>query len=287
VLDEALLETDASEMAVEEPIKGIKGQLLSAVYPAAFFDFIIFLYGREGYSEKALDLYDRYLSAAKTEGLSEPLHTIKLIAALMATHLQGKRYDEVAKCWGLAVKVARRQTTLWNPSDCSISKQIPSSRKYLLTAPFRYYAKSLYEQGNIDELIRQVERLNHNGFGLEKCSLNLYIQLLALSRRTLLSFELCETQLMQDWLGWRLQLRKKGMTNRQIKKLPKSSMRPSYTTFVCLADTFMETSRLMRMGSEDTKDLMLDLLAKCPKTVNAVQNLPKSDNDLQRDVLEW
>ncbi|KAI9868825.1 MAG: hypothetical protein M1813_004676 [Trichoglossum hirsutum] len=287
ILDEALLDTDAGEMAVEEPIKGIKGQLLPAVYPAALFDFIIFLYGREGYSEKALDLYDRYLSATKTERSSRPTHTIKLIAALMVAHLQGKRYDEVAKYWNLAVNIARKQAAPLKLSDSSAPKRLPSSRKYLLTTPFRHYAKSLCEQGHTDKLIQEVETLNRDGFELEKCSLNLYIQLLALNKRTLLAFELCETQLMCDWAGWRLQLRRKGMTNRQIKKLPKSPMRPSYATFVYLAGVFVETSRLMRIGSVDAKDLMADLMLKCPKTVNAVQNLPKSDNDLQRDILEW
>ncbi|KAH0553139.1 hypothetical protein GP486_006673 [Trichoglossum hirsutum] len=287
ILDEALLDSDASEMAVEEPIKGIKGQLLPAVYPAALFDFIIFLYGREGYSEKALDLYDRYLSATKTETSSRPVHTIKLIAALMVTHLQGKRYEEVAKYWNLAVKTAQLQTTPWSPSDSSAPKRLPSSRKYLLTTPFRPYAKSLCEQGNIDKLIQEVETLNRDGFELENCSLNLYIQLLALNKRTLLAFELCETRLMCDWPGWRLQLRRKGMTNRQIKKLPKSPMRPSYATLVYLAGVFVETSRLMRMGSGEAKDLMAELMSKCPKTMNAVQNLPRSDNDLQRFILEW
>ncbi|KAH0538051.1 hypothetical protein FGG08_005313 [Glutinoglossum americanum] len=283
VLDELLLDADASQMAVNEPIKGIKGQLLPAVYPAAFFDFIIFLYGREGFSEKALDLYDRYLIAAKKEN-PYPLHTIKLIAALMATHLQGGRYVEVAQYWGLAMKIARRQTARLNLADSSTPNQVPSSRKYLLTTPFRHHAKSLSEQGKIDELITLVEFLNQNGFELENCSWNLSIQLLALNRRTLLAFELCETHLMRNWAGWRLQLREKGMTNRQIKRLPKSPMRPSYTTISHLAEVFLETSHSKRTGSEDAKNLIANLKLKCPKTINAVQNLPGSEIDLGRGI---
>ncbi|KAI9763330.1 MAG: hypothetical protein M1840_000595 [Geoglossum simile] len=284
ILGEALLNTGAEELATEGPIKGIKGQLRPAVYPAVFFDFLIFLYGREGYSEKALDLYDRCLSVASKEmrGYPKIPHTIKLIAALMVTHLQGRRYDEVSKYWNLAVKIAWEQARPWNPTEGSAPKQLPSPRKYLLATPFRYYAKSLSEQGKVDELIKEVERLNHSGFELERCSMNTYIQLLAVNNRTLLAFELCETHLMRDWSSWKVRSSQMKPNNEGIPALLGARpMRASYLTISRLSSAISKSARWVRMGSQDAVETLATIPKSYPKSMDAIRTLRREGRSTQ------
>jgi pentatricopeptide repeat-containing protein PET309 len=288
ILGEALLDTGADELATDEPIKGIKGQLRPEVYPAAFSDFLIFLYGREGYSEKALDLYNRCLSIASKEmkGYSKITHTIKLIAALMVTHLQGGRYDEVAKYWDLAVKIAWEQARPWNPTDSSAPKQLPSPRKYLLTTPFRYYAKSLCEQGKVDKLIKEVERLNRDGFELECCSMNIYVQLLAINNHIIMAFELCETYLMGDWPSWKFRSRQMKPNSEAPPTLSRARpIRAYYLTISRLSSAISKTARWVRMGSQDAMGTLAAIPKMYPKTMDAIRTFRREGKPMRARVV--
>lgn len=105
-LEETLEQLDVRDFATKEPQPGTRGQPLSEVYPSAFFEYMIAVYGTRGAFHKVEELFDRYRSLgqypdeASKDDLPPP---IRLLSSLMLAHLHQGQFAEVAKCWEMAI----------------------------------------------------------------------------------------------------------------------------------------------------------------------------------------
>ena len=293
LLEEMLNSLDPMDLASKEPIRGINKEPLDDAFMAAPFEFLIFVYGQKGLLEKVQQLYDRYLKHADDRKLKAKVTpTIKLLSALMVAHFRQKQYDEVYKCWDLARSSTERVSKRLDATDLSKQGWVLPSQRFRLATPLLYLMKTLGEERDIESIMRIVAELQAEGYDLDSRNWNLYVQLLAQSDRVEEAFRCCEDELMDGWKGWPSQQRSQGMS-KAIAKIGLANRiqpwlhSPVYPTFVHLAAAMLdiqaaEAGNLSSsgMGSESEKIIRI-----APRTMEAVRNLPRVDDELQANLL--
>ena len=286
--EQTISNLDPMELAASEPRKSVGPNPLNESFSSTYFEYLIFLYGKDASFAKVTELYERYISTSAqfSDRDVEASPPICLVGALMVAHLRADDHGEVERCWYLALdkaeKLACRARAV--PSEPG---WVSHSRRFIMNIPLRQYINSLGQQGRIDDLTSTINQLHSSGFALNSPNWNHYIQHLAQSpepRHQLLAFELCERELIPSWPGWDtlgdptwVQGKLRPMT-RDTMLHPERRM-PAYPTLVHLAAVYLQAKLGVRLTSPRSFDKV------APKTVDAVSTMPRMADGAQIKLL--
>ncbi|KAI9780398.1 MAG: hypothetical protein M1816_002856 [Peltula sp. TS41687] len=277
VLDQVLADTDISDMMGPDPIMWKGRQPINTAYPAAYFDFLISVYGRQKAFDKIESLYKSYLRFAKDSGREEVIGPpLRMVNALMMASSQRGDFDEVERCWRLATTEAAKQARKWNLSDTAKNGWVAPAYRYQLAFPLTQYIMALDEQGRTQDIKDTVNQMLWDGYKLDKTNWNVYIQLLARHGQYQDAFGHCEFELMPGWKGWREHRRVQGLPRLRSKAYNVSdTARPFYKTMLYLARATVN----LRPSNYNA------MAASYPRTLAAIRGLPYREDRLQASVL--
>lgn len=289
LLNKFLVTTDPIEFAVGKPlkIKNLGPNRLEEAYVSGHFVDIIRTYGRLKRFDKVAELFARYTETA--EKFAKKLQQggsigppLDMVSALMEASLEAKDYEAVNNWWNLALDKANELVR--RPSfESSEPRLVLYPYRFIINAPLASYIQSLEEQENIGFLITTIDNLRELGYMLDNRCWNKYIQVLARHGWDTLAFELCERELMGEWVGWAALgtnpvLQIEGLQERMPKITQRPKGMPSYKTLVYLTKIYLQ------LRSEGSPALVI-LCSAAPQTVDAVRNMPMVDDDLQLTIL--
>ena len=287
-LEHTISNLDRSELAAFEPRKFVGPNLLNEAFISTYFEYLIFLYGKDGAFGQVAELYERYVSTSArfNNGDNEASPPLKLLSALMVAHIRADDHEEVERCWNLALSKSEKLACRAN-AVTSEPGWVLHSRRLIMNVPLRHYIISLSKQGRIDDLISIIKQLNFSGFVLNGPNWNLYIQHLAQSpqpRHQLLAFEHCERELIPNWPGWDTLGNPEWTHKKYRKNVTSGSILlnrnvPGYVTLVTLASVYLQA----RKGTHLYPSWQYVQVA--PKTVDAVGKMPRMADRFQISLL--
>ena len=288
VFEQTVSGLDPMELAPTEPRKYVGPNPLNEAFSSSYFDYLIFLYGKEAAYAKVTELYESYIStSARFSGHDvEASPPIRLLSSLMVAHLRAGNHEEVERCWYLALDKSRKLACRARAVTTEPGWVLPS-RRLIMNIPLRSYMTSLSQQGRNDDLISTIRSLYSSGFALNSPNWNHYIQHLSQSpepKHQLLAFELCERELMPNWPGWNIFGDPQYIQNK-LRRLTNSALglpgrrTPAYLTLVHLAAVYLQAMQ----GTRLIKPRRLADVA--PKTVDAIINMPKMADKHQITLL--
>ena len=275
--EQTISSLDPIELAASEPRKSVGSNPLNES-SSTYFEYLIFLYGKDAAFAKVTELYERYISTSTrfSNRDVEASPPIRLLSALMVAHLRAGNHEELERCWYLALDRAEKLACRAR-AVTSEPGWVLNSRRLIMNLPLRQYITSLSEQGRMHDLISTINELHSFGFALNSPNWNHYIQHLAQSpepRHQLLAFELCERELIPTWPGWDrfgdpkyVKIKLRAMINNTLNS-PNGKM-PAYLTLVHLAAVYLQAKQGIRL----TPLRHFDRVA--PKTVEALSNMPR------------
>lgn len=215
---------------------------------------------------------------------------------------------------GTPTPLPTRQTLLAPAASRLAPRPIPG-RRHILTRPLRYYLAALYAQNRFHDLITTFSSLLSQGYHLDNRTFNYFIECLcrATPPLALLAFTLTERFLIPNFPGWiqashryayvygnRPQARAEGLENIRARYLKPGTLMPQYRVLVRLGSVLLDVRRLEAMGKQGMRkkqkgekddDLerfvgtMAQVRAKAPKTLYAVQSMPRRPDRLQSRLL--
>lgn len=288
--EQTLANLDPSELATSEPRKFVGANPLDEAFSATYFEYLIFLYGKEAAFTKASELYERYIKMylPLRDGNQdiEASPPMRLLSALMAKHVRARDYNETDRCWKLAMDKSEQ---LARNSKASTSRQgwVLRSRRFIINLPLHQYIASLDTQGRTAELTETIDDLCNAGYALNSANWNSYIQAMVRSSQPSdrrLAFVLCERHLIPNWPGWsalgnkeffkpKLRASQRDMLLMQDRKAP------TYLTLVWLARAYLEAK------SRGMSSIMRSLEKAGPKTMDAITNMPRLNDRPQTEIL--
>lgn len=282
LLKQIILDMDPAEMA--ESGRGPSERLnrLNEAFSSTNFTHLMLLYGKEGAFSKVRELYEQYLATAmKFQGTIDFIPPIEVLNALLAANVEARDYEEAERCWQFAVEKAKQ---LASPSDTGGDKPWRAlyRNRFMLNMPLTLYMNGLEAQEKIDQITDTVESMEALGFEFHSSLWNLYVQILARRGREKLAFSINERMLMNQWYGWE-SFGHKVYLQESFRRLKPDGIRsikyhPEYQTLVYLAAAYVKARR---------KDLdgIREIAEEAPKTINAVANMPRLDDDFQASIL--
>ena len=288
VFEQTLSGLDPAELAPTEPRKYVGPNPLNEAFSSTYFEYLIFLYGKEAAYDKVTELYQSYISTSArfSDRDVEASPPIRLLSSLMVAHLRAGTHEEVERCWYLALDKSK-QLACRARADTTEPGWVLQSRRLIMNIPLRPYIISLSQQGRNDDLISTIRSLYSSGFALNSPNWNHYIQHLVQSpepKHQLLAFELCERELIPNWPGWDIFGDPLYIKNK-IRRLTDNALRlpgrrtTAYLTLVHLAAVYLQA----KQGTRLIKPRRLAEIA--PKTVDAIINMPKMADKHQISLL--
>ena len=192
----------------------------------------------------------------------------------------------------LARSSAERVAKRLDATDLSKPGWVLPSQRFRLATPLIYLMKALGEQHDFERITRIIAELQSDGYDLDSRNWNLYVQLLVRNGRILEAFRCCEKKLMDGWKGWPSQRREQGLSKVVAKTALTNRVQPwlrapRYPTFVYLAAAILDiqAAESGRLSSLDKDSESEKIIRVAPRTMEAVNNLPRVDDDLQTDLL--
>ena len=289
VFEQTLSGLDPMELAPSEPRKFVGPNPLNEAFYSTYFEYLIFLYGKDAAYTKVTELYESYISTSSrfTDRDVEASPPIRLLSSLMVAHLRAGNHEEVERCWYLALEKSKQLACRAKAVTTEPGWVLPS-RRLIMNLPLRSYIFSLSQQGRNDDLISTIRSLDSSGFTLNNPNWNHYIQHLAQSpepQHQLLAFQLCERELISNWPGWDvfgnpqyIKHKIRRMTDSALR-LPGRQASPAYLTLVHLAAVYLQ-------AKQGTRLIKLQRLAdEAPKTVDAIINMPSMADKHQITLL--
>lgn len=232
-------------LATKHPSPGTGRLSLREAAPSMYYEYVISAYGSIGASDRVKELFDEFSSGKLHRRVTDAskLPPLRMLAALMFSHLNVGEFDKVEECWSTAfpraIKMARRvdidewinerqlpmgvdefdtpplpdaarggikllvPSATWEPRK---STGILPSFRFLLSRALSLYMRSLAyrkQTWRIAEIVTEVEKA---GFALSTFNWSTYVQLLCSSERTsdqLKGFAIFEEKFMPNFPGWR------------------------------------------------------------------------------------
>lgn len=195
--------------------------------------------------------------------------------------------------------------------------RVPASHRFMLSRPLQYYIRSQFAQSSIRKLIPMIMKLLAQGFQFANKTWNeLIVQLCQASPpRALLAYTLVEKYMMKDWPGWishrhgsirkpdtvylKKQTHKEGLEYINARYINEDQLIPQYRTMVYLANALLEVRGLTSRGlGEDPNESVSglrelrkqvgtipEIREKAPKTLHAIQSMPRIVDELQGRLL--
>jgi pentatricopeptide repeat-containing protein PET309 len=288
--EQTIANLDPRELAASEPRPFAGPQPLNEAFTSTYFDYLIFLYGTEGAFSKAIELYERYVTMSlPLQGTDRDIEIsppTRLLSAIMVTHLRTGNYSEVDRCWSLALEKSE-QLACKSKADIFRPGWVLHSRRFIINLPLHQYITSLTDQNRTEDLIDTIDGLHSAGYALNSANWNIYIQALARSPQMVhhfLAFEHCERHLMAGWPGWAsfgnpnwMKPKLRAVQRDMLLKQDQSA--PAYLTLVFLARAYLECR------SQGKSHLTLTMERSGPRTVDAINNMPRLDDRPQSEIL--
>jgi pentatricopeptide repeat-containing protein PET309 len=228
---------------------------------------------------------------------------ISFLTAIMDVHYKAREFDEVEKCWKLALDQARRLVKTFHDAmhpeadpNIDASSNVAPNRRQILVYPTRIYLRSLITRGGFDSLEqaqRTVDALLADGFVIDNLTWNELVQGLANGGRITDAFAICEKHLMPRFPGWRtlnpryIRNERPGYTWMDIRHydIERKGLLPRYKTMVILARTYAVVRQEERNGigyNETTHTWLRESLDDvAPMTIRAIETMPRTNDDLQ------
>ena len=284
--EQALEDLDPMELATTDPIKFVGVHRLDEAFSSSYFSYLIFIHGRQKAMDQVRLLYQRFKTKQRDLHMDlESSPPFQMLSALMVANIRDENFEIVDQCWTMSLAGARRLARRLGAKVTEPGWVLPA-RRYILNIHFRHYARSLVLRDKYEEIHKIVSYLHECGYELDSKSWNMYVRILIESNQILLGFEYCEKELMDSWEGWEptnVKYIKKSLRIRQPKRLEPHRRLPTYETLVYLAAAFVDAQSTL--SAQGGKSLSEQLYAIAPKTVDAVRNLPRFNDPLQRRLL--
>lgn len=282
VLKQILANMNPADFAPSRPTRFVGPNRLDEAFTSTNFSQLVFIYGKKAAFDKVKELYDQYLATAmRFQGNIDFIPPIEMLSALLSANAEARDYEEVDRCWHLAVEKAEQ---LARPSGIVDGKPWRAlySRRFILNLPLPIYIRCLETQNKIDNIPTTVDNLLNLGYQFHSSFWNAYVQILARNGHEKLAFTLCERELMADWLGWESLGHRRGLM-RKFERIEPDGKRPikrfpAYPTLVYLAAAYI------KIRSKDA-EVARELAQVAPKAMNAVANMPQLDDELQASLL--
>jgi pentatricopeptide repeat-containing protein PET309 len=309
---------DPQEMS--DPSRKSTGRLpLNVTYSTMFYNYIMFVLSANNEFRTVEKLYEEFKLALPDNRRNCP--PIEVLSALMETKLRERDHEGVQQCWDLALAQAIKQgrpllipstlskdaadtessfkgsispmknssSILRNPMQPALSQKIVSVHQLDLSNALTTYMRSLAQQLRIDDITKVVNDLLQDGFKLDNNNWNHYIVLLVRGFKYKLAFELCESKLMGGWTGWarlRWQAPERNRLPLELRNLKKqrTHMRAKYHMLLYLARSYLQIQSLAA-ESRGNQMLLQDIERDCPRTIQAIKTMPRTDDVLEREVL--
>lgn len=199
-------------------------------------------------------------------------------------------------------------------------------RRHVLTRHFALYIDALRAQGRTADMVREFTRLVTQGYTFDRIVWNRFIEYLCTATDpplALLAFTLMERYMISNFAGWRtsgnINLRNpgkgeriEGMNNMKERYVPVEKLVPQYRTMLNLGKALIDVRRLDAAGwtpdnltfnplaspdaDSETQKLQQSLKRfvgtyrllkeKAPRTVIAVESMPRVDDRWQNRILK-
>jgi pentatricopeptide repeat-containing protein PET309 len=297
---------DAQEIS-STPKKGSHNMPLDIAYPAMFHGYMLFILGQNNQFNTVDELYDAYKGMLPKSRQGKP--PANILSAIMASKLRQNDHKTVQQCWELALSEAKRAGSPLPTPRVLTSKNLPvlkavqeesvttsrvkilPSHRFALSKHLNYYMRSLFDQEKRHELTSTVDNLLSEGFELDGSNWNLYVSLLARKFSLKTAFQVCENKLMPGWTGWARIRRALPERNRlpiEIRRARRQPgyLRPQYHTFLWLGRGYLKIEA-QAAESRAAESMMEWLSRECPKTVNALRTMQRSDGNLENAILNY
>lgn len=282
ILKQNLASMDLAEFAKRRPVPFVGPNKLDDAFTSTNFSYLIFIYGKRGAFDKVRELYDQYLATSrKHQAAVDFSPPIDMLTALLVANVEARDFEEVDRCWHLAIKKGEKLSRPLNVPT-NDARQVLYSRRFILNMPLTHYIRCLETQDRTDTIITTIDKLQSIGYELDSKSWNTYIQILARNGHEMLAFSLCEQYLLDQWYGWeslghRLNIMRRFSEVRPERWEPTRRF-PAYQTFVYLAAAY----RKFRVKGTKAVE---ELCKAAPRTIAAVGNMPKLDDEWQARIL--
>ncbi|CZR62420.1 related to coxI translation protein CYA5 [Phialocephala subalpina] len=289
-----------TEDIVANPKKGAARYPMDVAYPTMFYSYVMHILASNSDTEAVDQLYAEFMSILPE---SRQEHSpLSVMAALMFAKLRANDHEAVESCWLLSLAQAKERGqplppistgTYSDDTDPPLSPhKIVPVHQLDLCKHLYLYLESLSLQNKVEDMIKTVDAVLQDGFALDNRTWNHYIQLLAQKYKYKLAFKLCEERLMNNWTGWqqiRWKLPGRNRLPYDLRNLRKQirHLRPLHISLLYLARSLLD---LQAMSAESrTNELILeDIRDSCPKTMKAIETMPRTDDALERHILrEW
>ena len=290
IFEQTVENLDPTELSASEPRMYVGANPLNEAFSSTYFEYLIFLHGKEAAFDKASELFERYVSAPRPLQAShqeiENSPPMRLLSALMVCHIGLENHAEVDRCWKLALEKSKQLACKSN-ADTFSEGWVLHSRRFIINLVLHHYLTSVANQNRISDIIETIRDLHLAGYALNSSNWNNYIQALARSPQLAHrfgAFHLCEEELMPQWLGWAkfgnpkyMQPKFSAMQRNML--LWQDQKAPTYLTLVWLARAYLE------IGSHEKQATMKQLREAGPKTVDAIVNMPRLNDRAQNEIL--
>lgn len=291
----------------------IDAQTQSAV-PPSYYGLLITLYNTRGAYKICKDIVAK---ADASKDSSEYDAPIAFLTAIMETHYRAQEWDDVAKCWELALSSASKLVKTFQqimnpppepPESPSLTdgiaiqrfeeSRIAVNRRQALVKAARIYIRSLINRDDPSGMLLKqaqitIRDLLVNGFVLDTFTWNEYVVALAEKRQLLQAFTVAETYLMPRFPGWRnltpyyVRHDRKGYQWMELRHydIKRQTVLPRYKTLVVLAKAFADVKEDEQNGvgyiEKEAKWARELLELKAPNVCRAVETMPRTSDPMQ------
>ena len=304
MFQEVLSTMDQRDIAVESQ-KGTNRAPRQISYLTMVYSYVIMALGETSQYETAEALYQDFIKTLPENIRGAP--PIESISAIMKAKSNAGDWKSVQEFWELAVSKAKEQgapiPSLIAPSKADVSirdnldlgfvkyeaQKILPIHRLDLTRCLEVYMIMSEKAGQVASVPAVITGLLEDGFHLDNKNWNLYIQILARNGNSKLAFQICEQRLMDNWTGWgslrsRLRVRKKlPVELRRLRKEP-FHIRPISETLLYLGRAYIDLQD-MAAESRESEAMLDEILETCPRVINALTKMERSDSSLERAIL--
>ncbi|KAF8863249.1 hypothetical protein BDZ45DRAFT_584205 [Acephala macrosclerotiorum] len=299
MFQEVMKSMDAEDI-VASPKKGAARYSMDVAFPTMFYSYVMHILASNSDTESVEQLYAEFMSILPD---SRQEHSpLSIMASLMFAKLRADDHKAVESCWRLSLEQAKERGGPLPPISMGTSSDdinLPLSPHKIvpvhqldLCKHLYLYLESLSLQNKVEDMIKTVDGVLADGFALDNRTWNQYIQLLAQKYKYKLAFKFCEERLMNNWTGWqqiRWKLPGRNRLPYDLRNIRKQSrhLRPLHISLLYLARSMLDLQS-MSAESRSNELILEDIRNSYPKTMKAIETMPRTDDALERHILrEW
>ncbi|KAK0641530.1 hypothetical protein B0T16DRAFT_420001 [Cercophora newfieldiana] len=246
--------------------------------------------------QELLELYQRQFP----ESSSPETTPVLLLHNVMLSDFYEKNYASVKSTWEIVLErtIREGQPPALDPTagfgsggaDAMVQGVLPAYR-FWLSKPLQTMQRLYLAESNADGLLALVTRVQEAGFELDRSNWNYHIQALAALQRWREAFLAFEEHLMPYWTGWATARHEDpGSKNllpletRRLGSYPRK-LRPLSETLFLLAREYKQMAR-DALWSKDASRALNTIGRDCPKVVQAISTLMRTDSELENMIFE-